>query len=535
MAKSFATAWLSGEREATDLLPDRFRSLAARAEAVRIAAQKSMHPELLAVVRRQNARLPASAQRDANLDALARLGTIVVVTGQQVGLFLGPLYTLYKAATAIAAARQLTAETGVACVPVFWLQTEDHDFAEIDHCFVPRTGAEPVKIALAPTEPSRVPVAHRLLGESVLPALLELETALAGLPHTADLLPLLHAFYTPGATVAHAFAQTLAAIFAEQGLVFFDPRDAEVAPFAAPFHQRCLAEAPAIAELLQVQAQKLRAAGFEPQVHIRPGSPLSFVAPDALAGPRYRLDPQADADTWTLVGAPVPATATTAQVRAWLAEEPLRLTTSALSRPVLQDLLLPSVGYVGGPGEMAYFAQLQPLYRHFDLPMPLVIHRDRFALLDERTRHFLDDRGLTVAMLARPRDDLLRQLVALGQGEAPTARLDAMMAALDLPELARQMAALDPNLAKAALRTQEMVQDALAKLLDKYAKALAQRDQASVDKLDRARLWLMPDGAPQERVYGIPGLAARFGLQPLVAAVLAACQPFAGSQQDLTL
>ncbi len=535
MSKPFATSWLSGEREATDLLTEPARSPAARARAVASAAKKSLHPELLAILRRQNAALPPSLARERQLDALAQPGTVVLATGQQVGLFLGPLYTLYKAASAIVAARQLTAETGAVCVPLFWLQTEDHDFAEIDHCQLPRTGMEPVRVGLAPSPLSRVPVAHRVLGPSVAQALAQLEAELAGLPHAAEVVALLSAFYQPETSVAAAFAQTLATIFAQEGLVFLDPHDPAIAPLAAPFHRQCLTEATTISQLLVAQVHRLQAAGFEPQVHIRPGSPLSFVAPDAIDGPRYRLDPQPRADTWALVGHPEQATVTTSQLLAWTHAEPLRFTTSALSRPLLQDHLLPTVGYVGGPGEMAYFAQLQPLYDHFALTMPLVLHRDRFALLDERTRLFLDAHQLTVASLARPRDELLRQLAEPGQGPSAQTRLADLMAALDFPTLSQQMAELDPNLAKAAMRTQEIVHDALAKLLDKHATALAQRDRVAVERLDRARQWLMPGGTPQERVYGIPGLAARFGLKPLVATVLGACRPFAGETQELTL
>ena len=535
MSKPFATAWLNGEQGALALLPGHARSVPARAEAVHIAAQKSMDPKLLAVVRAQNAALPPSAARERHLDLLAQSGTVIVATGQQVGLFLGPLYTLYKVATAITAARQLTVETGVACVPLFWLPTEDHDFAEIDHCFLPRTGGEPLKIALAASPPSRVPVAHRTLGPSVTDALAELETALAGLPHAADVLAWLRSSYMPQAPVARAFAQALATLFADEGLVFFDPHDLAVAPFTAPFHRQCVLDAAAISQQLQRQATLLENAGFEPQVHIRPGSPLSFVAPDAIDGPRYRLDPVAQSETWLLVGHPQQATVTTAQLLAWTHDAPQRFTTSALSRPVLQDVLLPTVGYVGGPGEMAYFAQLGPLYAYFSRPMPLPIHRDRFALLDERSQSFLRERNLKLGDLARPRDELLRALASPPGAPTQQARLATMMAGLHLDELSREMTAVDPNLGKAVVRTRDAVEDALGKLLDKHARALAQRDQVAMERLERARQWLMPNGEPQERVFGITAFAARFGMETLKQTVLAACRPFAGELQELTL
>ena len=538
MTRPFAPAWLSDDPAALALLPRRAHVAAERALAVAAAARKSLDPRLLAVLRRQNAQWPASAARDHHLTLLGQPGTVVVVTGQQAGLFLGPLYTLYKAASAIVAARQVTVETGVACVPLFWLQTEDHDFAEIDHAFVPRTGQEPQKIALDPTPASRVPVAHRVLGDDVAVAVDTLRASLHGLPHADEALALLTPSWRPGQTITQAFAQTLAALLADQGLVLLDPRDPELAPLAAPLHRQCVLEAGPIAAALQAQVDALHAAGFAPQVHIRPGAPLCFVSPDAVDGPRYRLDPTDHADVWQLVGHPEHATVTTATLLHWLDTAPLRLTTSALSRPLLQDLWLPTVGYVGGPGEVAYFAQLAPLYRHLHLTMPLVLHRARFAVLDGKTRALLDAQDVSLADLAGPRDALLRRLADRPHDGAfaPPAEVAAQLSLTPaFAALTQAMTQLDPSLAKAVARTQETVTDAVHKLVDKYARALAQRDQQAIDRLDRARQWLFPGGAPQERVLALAGVAARFGQARVVDAVLAACVPFSGALQELTL
>src|SRR5687767_351745 len=128
---------MSGDERALRLLPAHFRDARERAASVQRARERAIRPSVLDVMRAQNAALAPSKAREANLDALATPGTVCVVTGQQVGLFLGPLYTIYKAASAIAFANALTRETGQRCVPVFWLQTEDHDLAEIDHVVVP--------------------------------------------------------------------------------------------------------------------------------------------------------------------------------------------------------------------------------------------------------------------------------------------------------------------------------------------------------------------------------------------------------------
>ncbi|MBN1206202.1 MAG: bacillithiol biosynthesis cysteine-adding enzyme BshC [Myxococcaceae bacterium] len=539
MTSSFSGSWLQGEPRALSFLPDRFRHRAARAEAVAAAASRTVPSALHEALVARNARLPPSPARERHLELLARPGTVAVVTGQQVGLFLGPLFTIYKAASAIVAARALAEETGRPCVPIFWLQTEDHDLPEIDHCLTPRGAGEPLRVALehADAATSRIPVAHRRLGEGVTRALSALRTELGSQPHAAEHLGLLERAYRPEATLVDAFAEVLSTVFAEEGLVFLDPRDARLAPLAAPVHRRALTEASAIAAGLAERGNALAEAGFSEQVHVRPGAPLSFFSPEGVEGARYRLDP-ASPGSWSLVGHPEGASVTTPELLAWLEREPLRFTTSALLRPILQDTWLPTAAYVGGPGEIAYFAQLAPLYAHVGLPLPLIVPRARFRVLDDRTRGLLDKLRLAPDDVTTPRHELLALLSARGAGEGfdPPEAVEARLMGALAPELSRlgeRMASLDPSFAHAIERTEESVRGALSRLVAKYGRAIAQRDQVTVERVDRLRAYLTPEGAPQERIYGLPYYASRFGTRAFTRLVLETCPPFSGELRDL--
>ncbi len=403
---------MRGDPRALSFLPDAYRHRSARAEAVAAAATRSVDAALHAVLVERNAHLPASPARERHLELLARPGTVAVVTGQQVGLFLGPLFTVYKAASAVVAARALSEETGRPCVPVFWLQTEDHDLPEVDHCLMPRAEGEPLRVALSLPDAavSRVPVSQARLGEGVRAALAALRVELGELPHAGEVLEFLERAYRPEVTLPEAFAEVLSSLFADEGLVVLDARDARLGALAAPLHRRALEEAEAIASALAARWAALAREGFSEQVHLRPGAPLSFVSPEGADGPRYRLERGAAGDTWSLVGHPEGATVRTSQLRDWLAQEPRRFTTSALLRPLLQDTWLPTAAYVGGPGEVAYFAQLAPLYAHLGLPMPLVVPRARFRVLEARTRSLLTTLGLTADEAAAPRDTVLARL-----------------------------------------------------------------------------------------------------------------------------
>ncbi|MCE9672050.1 bacillithiol biosynthesis cysteine-adding enzyme BshC [Myxococcus stipitatus] len=540
VTSSFPAAWLKADPRALAFLPDRFRHRSARAEAVAQAATRTISPALLEVLRARNAHLAPSSARERNLELLARPGTVAVVTGQQMGLFLGPLFTLYKAAAAIVTARALQEETGRPCVPVFWLQTEDHDLPEVDHCFVANATGTPCRVALdhADAATSRVPIAHRQLGQGVLAALGTLRGEVGKEPQAEEHLSLLERAYRPEATLAQAFTEVLAAVFAEEGLVFLDPRDERLAPLAAPVHRLALRDAATLSSALARHVDALTQAGFSEQVHIRPGSPLCFYSPDGVDGARYRLDP-AGPDTWSLVGHPRGATVTTRELMEWLEREPLRFTTSALLRPLLQDTWLPTAAYIGGPGEVSYFAQLAPLYAHAGLPMPLVIPRARFRVIDDRARRLLHKLGLTPDEAGMEREALLTRLATRDESHtyesagALEARLFGPFAAV-LDTLGESMSRLDPMLLDALKRTRGTVRAAVSRLAARYGRALALRDQVTTERVDRLRAMLVPEGAPQERVHGMAYYACRFGTRAFTRQVLEACVPFSGDLQDLT-
>jgi bacillithiol synthase len=532
VAASFFSDWSSGTHNSVTFLDDGANRAASRAERAAAVAQP-VSKALLAALERQN------PERTRELSLLAEPGTVVVVTGQQMGLFLGPLFTLYKALSAVVNARALAAETGRPCVPIFWLQNEDHDLCEIDHTFVPTSSGAPMKVSLGfeGSAAWKAPVAHHVLGAGVTAAIDQLRSVLGREPHAAEHLAMLARAWTPGATMSSAFARAAAEVFAREGLVFLDPRDPAIAALNAPMHRRVLDEAPRLAELLHQRTAGLEAAGYGEQVHVRPGAPLAFFSPDAVDGARYRLEP-AGADRFTLLGHPTKATVSKAELHAALERVPLRFTASALLRPLVQDALLPTAMYVGGPAEVAYFAQLAPLYPSLGLTMPLIAGRARLTVLDDRCRGLMEKLGLSAKEAVGPREPLLARLAAGSQHHpAPEAVEAKVMGALkpQLLELQQHLDALDPSLREPLQRTEESMRGALGKLLARYGKVLGQRDQVSVERLDRLRGYLVPNDTPQERVFGLAYYACRFGTRAFVDRVREGIKPFSSELKELSL
>ncbi len=514
MSSAFSAAFLRGEARATALLPDDFRHAARRAENVRRAATRAVSVKTLAALRAQSARLPASAAREAHLQALSQPGTVVVVTGQQVGLFLGPLYSLYKAASAVVAARTLQQETGVRCVPVFWLQSEDHDFEEIDHCDV--SAALRVRLqARARVEKSSL--SSLTLGEDVEVALRSLSEGLEG-PHVDEVMALFRRHYRADNTWVNAFAGVMAELLDE--LVFVDPRDEALAEEIRPVHQRSLRQSSEIARVLLERSEALEREGFATQVHVREGAPLSFFHPEGREGPRFRLE--AREGSWGLVGREDSRSS-----EQLLSEtDPLCFSTSALLRPIVQDTLLPTAAYVGGPGELNYFAQLPPLYSHFRLPTPMFVPRARFRVIDARTKSLLQKLGLSAAEVESP--ELVKKLAVPSSGLSP-----ALLEKQLVEAVAPILDSLPPELSDAVKRTRETIARAASRLSGRYSRSLQITDQTLSERVTRLQAALFPHGEPQERVLGVPAFAARFGVGAFVSLVLSALEPFGGEVKEL--
>jgi bacillithiol biosynthesis cysteine-adding enzyme BshC len=536
---SVFSAYVAGDAKA--FFASHFADRAARTRAT-TRAVRPLAAQTIAALRAQNARLAPSVARDAHLDAL-QAGAAAVVTGQQVGLFLGPLYTLYKAASAIAISRALARETGKPVVPVFWLQTEDHDLPEVACCTVPRDGQSALTLGVPAAQDARISLAHCVLPEEIEQSTAALRVELERLPHAREHLERIERAYRPGVKWGEAFAQVVAELFAPEGLVLIDPRDPALAEQTAAVHAQALHKADAIATALAAHCAALRAAGFEPQVHIRPGAPLSFFHAAGAHSARSRLTPcergyrRVTAPNETIARSE-DAEHTVSELLEALARDPLSFSTSALLRPIVQDTLLPTAAYVGGPGEIAYFAQLAPLYAAFDMPMPLIVPRARFRVIEEKVQRVLDRLQLTADDATRDAAGLAAAHASRNAAFSPEQLEQMLHARFDeaLENALEKTGTLREQLRPAHEKTKATVHAAASKLAEKHRSALGHQNDAVLRDIERVKQALQPSGEPQERIYGFSYYAARYGERPFIDRILQSFEtsdPFDPSLRDL--
>jgi bacillithiol biosynthesis cysteine-adding enzyme BshC len=458
----------------------------------------------------------------AALDAL-RGGAGVVVTGQQVGLFGGPLFTPFKAATALARAREATA-AGRPHAAIFWLATEDHDFAEINHVTFPAR-RELRKLTYTAAPEAARPVGGMVLDDSITP-LLEQAGELLGDSEAMEALT--HA-YQPGRTLAQAFAEFYSRVFAAHGLLALDASGREFHRMGAPVLRASVERADELHAALLERNKQLEAADYHTQVAVGPQSSLLFLI-DERTGARValkRLSPNAEEPKGLWQAGR--QSFSTAELLGILDAEPERISPSALLRPVFQDFLLSSSVIVGGPAEIAYFAQSAVLYERILGRLTPVLPRFSATLIEPKIGEVLKKQGLTLeSIFAESAASLAQLLAAQAVPEEGKLRLAATGTALEaeLAVLLEWMGSMDAGLGSSAESAASKIRYQMSRLRRMAADFQLQREASLTRQAEALSQALYPGGALQERVHGAAYYFARysFGLAEELTQQAAKCR-----------
>ena len=465
----------------------------------------------------------------ANVERL-RAGARTVVTGQQVGLLGGPLLTLLKAATAVARAAEATRATGVEHVPVFWLASEDHDLAEVDQVsLLSKQAVETLKLGLSGHGAA---VGGVVLGEGV-EALLEQASELLGYAPVCDLL---RECYVPGATLAGAFARLMARLFAAQGLIVMDAAGREFHALGEPVLRAAIERAGELEAALLERTRELEGAGFHAQVLVKAGASLLFLFDEETGerlalrrveslDPNHREGQERDergaqgSDVWKAGS----RSYSTAELLGILEATPERISPNALLRPLFQDTILPTAAYVGGPAEIAYFAQSAVLYERLLGRLTPVLPRFSATLVEPAIAAVMakDEVSLEDVLTAKTAEALALRLGARVMPIEGKRKLAAVGNAMDaeLGALTDYLAAMDESLGRSALVSASKMRYQMNRLRRMAATFEVQKEASLRKHADAMVLHLFPGSHVQERVVaGVHFLAqAGEGFEALMA------------------
>jgi bacillithiol biosynthesis cysteine-adding enzyme BshC len=474
-----------------------------------------------ALARQQETRGAKAAAERAR--ALTTPGATAIVTGQQAGLFGGPLFVLWKALAAVRVARLLEEERGKPVVPVFWVASDDHDFAEIRSTSLIDAAGAIRTLRYAPRhEPVGQPAWAIPLDDTIGALVEELGEALPPALGRDETLAAVAECYRPGVALSEAFACLVSRLL--PGIVVLDPADPALKRLMAPVLERELREGSPTSRLALEAGEALLAAGYHQQVPVRPGFLNLFAVVDgqrrALGLANGTVEVRGTRERWTVE-----------EALRRLQADPSPWSPGALLRPLAQDALLPTAAYVGGPAEIAYHAQIAPSYAHFGIPRPALLPRPSLTLVEPPQARALDAERLTLGDLVGDPEALVSRWAreAYPDVEAAFARAREAIER-ELGGVEGALGAHDPTLRAATASARGRALHQVEGLHEKALRALKKRDQGRAERLRRTRDALLPGGALQERGLGLVGALGRHGLS-FASGLEALLDPFARGHQ----
>ncbi|MDA0330136.1 MAG: bacillithiol biosynthesis cysteine-adding enzyme BshC [Gemmatimonadetes bacterium] len=495
--------YLAGERSVESFFGSHFRDASAY---VAKATEVDSRFDGSARERAVEAIIVPEGGDQGRLERFVEEGGYMVTTGQQPALFGGPLYSIYKAMTAIRLAEALESRLGKTVLPLFWVASDDHDWAEANHTDMVGIDNELHRFEVQAPTPEKAPSLHRIpLGSDAAQVA---DRFLEHVPSTefSDAYIELIRGFAPGATLPAGFHQMLQRILGPYGLFFTDAAHPALKQHSAEWLLRELSGSADHEAVLQGTADQLEAAGYHLQVPIMEGGVNLF-----MEGPsgRERLYREGDSFRLRTSGQVL----TEAQIRSACQEDPSVLSPNVLFRPVVESVVFPTLAYVGGPGEMAYFAQLKSYFEAHGVGMPVVYPRWAATPVETKIRKVLDKFGVAPESLRRPFHEIASEIA---REEVPgdiRAALGKLRGAIGggVGELQKAAAALDPTLKGPVqhLRSQSLA--ALDNVEKKILQAVKRESEIMLSQLEKAQLHLYPAGKPAERVQNPTYFLARYG------------------------
>jgi bacillithiol biosynthesis cysteine-adding enzyme BshC len=468
---------------------------------------------------RMNRGWGASEKTLVNIGLLREADCIAVVSGQQVGLFTGPLYTIYKALSAVKLAECMS-QRGIKAVPVFWLATEDHDFPEVAKAeFINRDCVFSSVSAPAELHPEGLPVGRVILDESLPATIHDLLSALPQTEFTEDLETLLREAYQPGRTFGDAFARVMAQLTGELGLIILDPLDSQLKKLAAPLYAEAARRAHEIADAIVNRSRELEAAGYHAQVAPSENSfPLFWHDENGARHALARTDSgkyqaKGESQKPDRQGGQLAQEYSVEELAAWALREPDRFSPNVTLRAVVQDFLLPTVAYYGGAAEIAYFAQTAEVYRILDRPVTPILPRASLTMVEKHTWRSLERYGIRLVDFFAGVDHVVARVVAEYLGKETSEAFDHTTTTFnnELNSLQEELRRVDPTLAEALEKGRRKINYQIDGLRTRFQRAQMGRDEAVHRQIERAFDLLYPGKTLQERRINITSMLARHG------------------------
>lgn len=444
-----------------------------------------------------------------NIELLRSETTFAIVTGQQLGILGGPLYTFYKIITAIKLAKDLSEKySGYNFVPVFWLEGDDHDFEEVSYINLIDNNNELVKLSYndgITEEMNRGSVGSIQFNNNIEKFFNELNLIIRDNDYKQPLVETYSSFYKPGKTFKQAFQELILHFFDEYGLITFDPSDVEVKKLLRPvFANEIENFRTHTNDVVRVSAE-LEETTYHAQVKVRPIN-LFFSDNDG----RYLLEPVDE--EFRLKGKR--KRFTKENLLSINEQEPQRFSANVLLRPICQDFLFPTLCYIGGPGEISYFAQVIPLYKYFNITQPIVYPRSSITIVENNVIKILNKYGFSYSDCFVDKDEMLNRILKSSSDMDLEAEFQKALQEINntIDNLREKLFALDKTLNDVALNSRERIMSYIDQLKAKAVDAQKKKHETTVRQLMKAHTLIYPAENLQERELNYIYFAHKYGM-----------------------
>lgn len=468
--------------------------------------------KVAAILERQNRSWDAGPRTLAAIQRL-RHGASAIVTGQQVALFGGPMFSIYKALSAVKLAEEATA-AGIDAVPIFWLATYDHDLAEVNHVSLPEQDGTLRKLMTSSHDAPGAPVSEVRLGEEILPVI---ENA-ANLLGDTDVTRLLRESYAPGKSLGTAFASFFARLFAPWGVVVLDASDPELHRIADPLYRSAVERADELDAALLARGQALGKAGYYQQVKVTPSSVLLFTMRDGARVPiRRKANGSPHSDDFVVGADDHLERLSKTELLNRIQMKPENFSPNVLLRPVVQDYLLPTVAYAGGAAEAAYFAQVGAVYETLKGRVTPIVPRFSATIVEPKVQRWLRQYGITASDVFEDPAALRQKLGLRTLPEGLHAAFENAQRTVEasLAQLRKSLEQLDSTLVGASETMSSKMNYQLDRLRQLASAAELRRNEVIARHAQALSQALYPNGALQEREVAGAYFLARHGTELL--------------------
>jgi len=472
-------------------------------ESQRVVYDDIRRNKVSEILERQNRAWGASAKTLANIGRFKR-GALAAVTGQQVGLFGGPLFSILKALTAVKLAEQATA-AGVDCVPVFWLATEDHDLAEVNHVALASEHGLPERFAVESHGVEDAPVGSVRFGPEI-EAVVE---RAAGLLGDSEVATWLRQAYRPEETLGSAFALLFARLFADWGVILLDPSAKDFHDVAKPLFRAAIERAPELDEALLARGKALEAAGYHQQVKVTSASTLLFEVKNGARTVVRRRHNGVNGGEFVVGEEQISRGELVNRIEA----APENFNPNALFRPVIQDYLLPTLVYTGGAAEVAYFAQSAVVYEKLLGRVTPILPRFSATLVEAKPERILTRYQLGVPDVLLGPERVRETIAARSLPPDLQTRFSEAYASVEhsMAALRESIGRLDSTLIDTAETARTSMSHQIDRLQARVARAEQQRNEVITRHADALSHALFPNKALQEREVAGVSFVARYG------------------------